>query len=170
MSPSFKYLIVTAAAGARDNFRISKPSARKVRVTDQPSGVFTGSGIHVGQNCTLVDDYTANCIASWPTVDVSSGDRIDKVSNPTVLESSLMGGNGGDVLIGGLSNDTVIGGPGSDVMKGMNGNDSLFGSDGVDDKIINCDGAGNPGTTDSADLDTLPDDSPASGCESVTRH
>src|SRR5204862_2531090 len=57
-------LVVTAATGAKDNPRITHPSASNLRITDTPSATYTGSGIHVGAGCIPTGDYTANCKAS----------------------------------------------------------------------------------------------------------
>jgi Ca2+-binding RTX toxin-like protein len=73
------------------------------------------------------------------------------------------------VLLGGSSNDTLTGGLGADVMKGMNGNDELFARDLASD-TINCDGGTTAGVDDKATLDLLPKDSPANGCETVSRY
>jgi len=162
-------LVVTAAAGAKDNLLITKPSASTLRVTDAPSGAYMGSGVHTGANCTGSGDFTANCNASGITlIQIASGDQIDKVTNSTALKSSLNGGTAIDVLTGGAANDTLTGGAGADVFKGMNGNDQLFARDLTSDATIDCGG----GTADKADLDLLPKD-PASAvisCETKTRH
>jgi Tol biopolymer transport system component len=171
VSVSGSTLTVTAAPGNKDNFALAKQSATVIRVTDAASGSYTGSGIHVGAGCSTYGDYIAYCSAGGVNViNVASGDRADKITNNTAFASLQNGGGGVDVLAGGSIHDTIIGGPASDVMKGMNGNDTLFGADGVDDSVVNCDGGTTPGTADSADVDTLPNDSPASGCESVERH
>jgi Ca2+-binding RTX toxin-like protein len=121
--------------------------------------------------CTRSGDYTANCSASGITlVSVNAGDLVDRVTNSTPLRSSLSGASGADVLTGGSGRDTITGGSGADTMKDMNGNDRVLGRDATDDTVVNCDGGSTPGTADSADLDALPKDSPATGCESVTRH
>ena len=95
--------MVTAATGAKDNFAITRPSASILRVTDLPSGAYTGSGVHTGAGCTRTGDYTANCNASGVTlIQVTSGDQIDKVINSTAVRSSLNGGAANDVLTGRL--------------------------------------------------------------------
>jgi Ca2+-binding RTX toxin-like protein len=171
VSVSGSTLVVTAATGAKDNLAITRPSASILRVTDLPSGAYTGSGVHVGAGCTLSGDYTANCSAAGITlVQVSSGDQTDKMVNSTAFQSSLNGGAANDVLTGGSNNDTLTGGTGADVIKGMNGNDQLLARDLTSDTTINCDGGTTPGTADNADLDLLPKDSSVSGCETVTRH
>jgi hypothetical protein len=162
-------LVVTAAAGAKDNLAISKPSPSTLRVTDSASGAYTGSGVHTGAGCTRSGDYTANCSASGITlIQVSSGDQIDKLTNSTTIKSSLNGGAANDLLTGGSANDTLTGSTGADTVKGMNGNDQLLARDLVSDTTIDC-GAG---TADKADLDLLPKDpNPAViGCETKTRH
>ena len=69
-------LVVTAAAGAKDNFEITRPSASILRVTDSPSGAYTGSGVHAWAGCTRSGDYTANCSAAGITlIQVASGVR-----------------------------------------------------------------------------------------------
>jgi hypothetical protein len=166
-------LVVTAAAGAKDNLVITKPSASTLRVTDSPSGSYTGSGVHTGAGCTRSGDYTANCSASGITlIQVASRDQIDKVTNSTAVKSSLNGGAANDVLTGGSANDNLIGAAGADIFKGMNGNDQLFARDLTSDTTINCDGGTTPGTADKADLDLLPKDpnSKVIGCETKTRH
>jgi hypothetical protein len=163
-------LVVTAATGTKDNLAITRPSPSVLRVTDLPGGPYTGSGVHTGSGCTRSGDYTANCSGNIVRIRVLSGDQADRVTNSTVVQSSLYGGDGDDTLTGGPSNDSLTGGAGADVMKGMNGNDQLFARDLVSDTTINCDGGTAPGSGDKADLDVLPKDSPVSGCETVTRH
>lgn len=171
VSRSGSTLTVTTAAGAEDNIGIRKLSASTIRITDSPGGAYAGSGVHVGAGCTRVGDYAANCSASGISlVNVMTRDQNDRVTNLTHLRSALNGGAGADVLLGGSVSDTITGGPGADTMKGMNGNDTLLGRDLTDDATINCDGDTVPGLADHANLDTLPNDRPASGCESVTRH
>jgi streptogramin lyase/lysophospholipase L1-like esterase len=165
-------LVVTAAVGAKDNLVISKPTTSTLRVTDLPTGAYTGSGVHTGAGCTRNGDYTANCSASGITlIQVSSGDQIDKVTNSTGLKSSLNGGAANDVLTGGSANDILTGGMGADVFQGMNGNDQLLAQDLTSDTTINCDGGTTPGSADQADLDLLPKDpnSAVIGCETKTR-
>jgi hypothetical protein len=166
-------LVVTAAAGAKDNLEITRPSASVLRVTDLPGGAYTGSGVHAWGGCTRSGDYTANCNASGITlIQVSSGDQIDKVVNSTTIQSSLYGGKANDILIGGSNKDIITGDPGADVMNGMNGNDQLRARDLTSDTTINCDGGSSPGTADKADLDVPPRDpnSAVTNCESKTRH
>ena len=150
-------LVVTAAAGAKDNFEITRPSASVLRVTDLASGAYTGSGVHAWAGCTRSGDYTANCNAAGITlIRVASGGRNDRVVNSTAIRSSLDGGAANDTLIGGSSHDTLTGGAGADVIKGMNGNDELFARDLASDTSIDCDGGTTPGSADKADLDVLP--------------
>jgi hypothetical protein len=173
VSVSGSTLVVTAAAGAKDNLVITRPSASVLRVTDLASDAYTGSGVHTGAGCTRSGDYTANCSASGITlIQVSSADQIDQVTNSTAIKSSLNGGAANDVLTGGSANDTLTGSTGADVMKGMNGNDQLFARDLTSDTTINCDGGSSPGTADKADLDVLPKDpnSAVIGCETKKRH
>ncbi len=171
ISVSGKTLVVTGAAGAKDNFAITRPSTSIVRVTDLPGGAYTGSGVHTGAGCTRSGDYTVNCSGEITRIQVAAGDQADKVVNSTGVQSSLFGGNANDTLWGGWGSDTVAGGPGPDVMNGMNGNDELLARDLASDTTVNCDGGGSPGTSDKADLDVLPadPDSAVAGCESKTR-
>jgi Ca2+-binding RTX toxin-like protein len=166
-------LVVTAASGAKDNLRITRPSGSVLRVTDLPSGAYTASGVHTGTGCTPSGDYTANCSGEIARIQVSAGDRGDQLVNSTGVQSSLSGGSASDTLIGGSSKDALTGGPDPDVLQGMNGNDELFARDLASDTTINCDGGiGTPGSADKVDLDKLPKDpnSVVSGCESKTRH
>jgi lysophospholipase L1-like esterase/sugar lactone lactonase YvrE len=165
-------LVVTAAAGAKDNLTITRPSASVLRVTDLASSPYTGSGVHAWAGCTRSGDYTANCSAAGITlIQVSSGVQLDQVVNSTTLASSLNGGAANDVLTGGSANDTLTGGTGADIMKGMNGNDQLFARDLASDTTIDCDGGTIPGSADTATLDPLPKDpdSAVIGCETKTR-
>jgi Ca2+-binding RTX toxin-like protein len=73
------------------------------------------------------------------------------------------------VLVGGSGDDTLSGGLGADVIKGMDGNDQLLARDRTSD-TINCDGGTTAGTADKSELDLLPKDSPATGCETVHRY
>jgi Ca2+-binding RTX toxin-like protein len=95
---------------------------------------------------------------------VTSAGRADQVVNSTDLPSSLYGGAGNDTLEGGAAGDILKGGTGADVLRGMDGNDLLRAHDVASDKLIDCGGG-----SDKADLDLLPDDSNAKGCESKTR-
>ncbi len=166
-------LVITGAVGAPDNFAITRPSASVLRVTDLPSGAYTGSGVHTGAGCTRSGDHTANCSASGITrIQVSAGDQADRVVNSTTIQSSLYGGNASDALWGGSGSDFVAGGPDPDAMRGMNGNDQLIARDLASETTINCDGGSSSGTADKADLDVLPQDpdSAVTGCETKTRH
>lgn len=172
ISVSGSTVVVTAAPGPTDNLAITRPSASVVRVTDLASGSYGGSAVHVGAGCTRSGDFTANCNTStgFTLIQVTSGDKADKVVNSTTIRSSLNGGAGDDTLQGGSNNDTLTGGTGIDSLKGMNGNDQLLGRDLTSDYVLNCDGGSTPGHSDKADLDKVPKDSPVSGCETVTRH
>ncbi len=170
VSVSGSTLVVTAAAGAKDNFAVTHPSGPNLRVTDTPGATYTGSGVHTGAGCTRSGDYSANCHASGITlIKVSSGDQNDKVVIPAPIKSSLDGGAANDTLQGSPKDDTLTGGPGADVLKGMNGNDQLLVRDNTDDATINCDGGTRAATADKAVLDSPPNDSPATGCEKQTR-
>jgi len=171
VSVSGSTLVVTAATGAKDNLRISRPSPSILRVTDFPSGAYTGSGVKTGAGCTRSGDHTANCSAAGVTlIQVSSLGQIDQVVNWTAFAGLLKGGAADDALTGGWGDDTLSGGTGADVIKGMNGDDQLLARDLGSDTTLDCDGGSTPGAADEADLDLLPDDSSVSGCEAVTRH
>ncbi|MGH2965428.1 MAG: hypothetical protein ACRDMH_08605 [Solirubrobacterales bacterium] len=163
-------LVVTAAPGAKDNIEITRPSASTLRVTDSPSGTYTGSGVHTGAGCTQSGDYTANCAALITRIQVTARDDADRVVNSTTVQSDLYGGPANDTLQGGASGDILVAGPGTDVMKGMDGDDLLRAADLVSDAAINCDGGTAPGSADRADLDLLPKDSAVSGCETRRRN
>ena len=164
-------LVVTAALGAKDNLAIRRPSPSTLRVTDFPSGAYTGSGVHTGAGCTRVGSNAAECSASGITlIQVSSADQTDQVTNFAPLKSLLNGGGANDLLTGGPASDTLIGSTGADEFKGMNGNDELRARDLSSDTTIDCDGGSASGGADKADLDLLPRDSSVSGCETVTRH
>jgi hypothetical protein len=167
-------LVVTAAAGANDNLEVRRPSPTTLRVTDSPSGIYGGSGLHPGAGgCTRSGDYTIDCAASPITaIRMSSADRIDQLVNSTAIKSTLDGGAAADTLIGGSSADTLTGAAGVDTSFGMNGNDLLKARDGLTDQTINCDGGTSPSTADRVDLDKLPKDpnSKVIGCETKTRH
>jgi hypothetical protein len=163
-------LVVTAAAGAKDNFVITRPSASVLRVTDKADGAYSGSGVHAFSQCTRSGDSTANCNAAGITeIEVSSTVLTDKLTNSTAIPSSLVGGAANDVLVGGSGDDTLSGGLGTDQLKGMDGNDQLLARDQTSD-TINCDGGASAGGADKAELDLLPKDSPAPGCETVHRY
>ncbi len=160
-------LNVNAATGAKDNLAITGPSGGKLRVTDSPSGAYTGSGVHTGAGCTRTADNAASCNAAGITlIKVTAGDQNDKLTNSTAIKSSLDGGTENDLLSGGSAADTLTGGPGLDTLKGMAGNDQLKARDSASDMLIDC-GLG----ADKADLDTLPKDpnSVVKGCETRTR-
>lgn len=166
-------VVVTAAGTSKDNFRISQPAPDTIRVTDAPSGSFTGSGIHVGAGCTTSGDSTANCDAAGVNLlKVTAASAPDKVTNLTSVPSTLLGGPASDILIGGAANDSLDGGTGADTFKGMNGNDKLLAHDLASDTAINCDGGTTPGGADKANLDLLPKDpdSIVHGCETKSRN
>jgi len=165
-------LVVTAAPGAKDNFKVTKPAATTIRVTNLPAGSFTASGVHVGLGCTRSGDYTANCTASSITkLRLGSGTAPDRALNMTSLPSTMASGAGNDVVIGGAAADTIEGGTGADILQGNNGNDTLLARDLASDTAINCDGGSKPGTSDKAVLDALPKDPDGivSGCETKSR-
>ena len=151
VSVSGSTLVVTAAAGAKDNFAVTHPSGPNLRVTDTPGAIYTGSGVHTGAGCTRSGDYSANCHASGISlIKISSGDQNDKVVIPAAIKSSLDGGAANDALQGSPKDDTLTGGPGADSLKGMNGNDQLLTRDNTDDTTINCDGGAHAGAADKA--------------------
>ena len=162
-------LSVKAAPGAQDNLAITRPSPSTVRVTDFPSGAYTGSVVKAGDGCTQSGAYAANCPTSGITpslpAQVTSGDRGDKVTNSSGLPTALYGESGDDVLIGGPARDILNGGAGADLFSGMDGNDLLRGHEGASDQAIDCGGG-----SDKADLDLLPLDANVKGCEAKTRH
>ena len=169
VSVSGSTLTVTAAAGAKDNLRVTRPSPSTLRVSNLAAGAYTGSGVHTGAGCTQDGDSAANCNAAGITlIQVTSGDQVDQVVNSTTIKSSISGGAANDVLTGGSAADTLTGGAGTDTFTGMDGNDQLFARDLTSDTTINCGG----GSADKADLDLLPKDPNAAvtGCETKTRH
>jgi subtilisin family serine protease len=162
-------LQVTAAPGAKDNLAITRISPSTLRVTNSPSGAYTGSTFNVDAGCTRSGDYSVDCDASGVhSITVIAGDQNDKVTNSTAGRSSLNGGTGDDTLRGGSSADTLIGGLGIDVLNEMGGNDLLNARDLASDTTINC----GVGTADTANLDLLPKDpdSAVIGCETKIRH
>jgi hypothetical protein len=159
--------LVVSAAAARDNLRITRPSPSILRVSDLPSGPYTGAGLRAGPGCQRKGDRAVNCAAAGiALVKVSAGDRADRVQNSTPLRSVLHGGAGNDLLIGGPARETLIGGPGANALEGMGGGDLLRARNNTSDTLIDC-GAGN----DKAELDRPPKDpSPAvKGCETRAR-
>ena len=173
VSVSGTALVISAAPGAKDNLEITRPTVLTLRVTDFPSGAYTGSGVHTGAGCTRSGDYTADCPLAGITpvlpVLVTSAGQADQVVNSSGAPSSLYGGPGDDTLKGGTSSDILKGGAGADVMRGMDGNDLLLASDLASDTTIDCDG-GTASGNDKADLDLLPKDSAVTNCETKTRH
>ena len=166
-------LVVTAAAGATDNFEITRPSPSLLRITDTADAPYAGSGVHAWAGCVRSGDYGVNCGAAGITlIRVASLGLNDRVVNSTAIPSELDGGAASDVLTGGFSHDTLTGGAGADVIMGMNGNDELLVRDLVSDTTINCDGGAVSGSADKADLDLLPKDpdSAVTNCETKTRH
>ena len=107
-------LVVTAAAGAKDNFAITSPSASVLRVTDLPSGAYTGSGVHTGAGCTRSGDHTASCNASGITLIQVSSRRPDRQGGQLDRDSKLARRRRRErhALTGGPGNDTLIGGAG----------------------------------------------------------
>jgi beta-glucanase (GH16 family) len=170
---SGKTLVVTAAAGARDNLRISRPRGSGLRVADFPTGSSTGSPVEAGTGCAQDGEYKVRCAVAITRIRVAAGDLADQVVNATDVPSTLYGGTGADRLVGGSVRDKLSGGPDPDAIRGMSGNDRLLAGDLTSDKLIDCDGGTNaPGRADSASLDRLPKDprSIVKGCETTTRH
>jgi len=175
ISRSGSTLVVTAAPGAKDNIRITRPSPSTIQVSDAPGGAYTGSGVHTvtGSSCARTSDYAASCTAVGITaIKVTSGVQIDRLVNSTALPSTLAGGPADDVLTGGSAGDILNGATGADTFKGMNGNDTLLAHDFTSDTLIDCDGGTTPGAADKAVLDLLPTDpnSIVFGCETKTRY
>ena len=181
VSISGSTLVVTAAPGAKDNLRFGwRLEDFPLTVTDFPRPGGYGSGLDAGDGCTQSGPYTAFCGFGVTRIRVDAGDQNDLVTNATgipnrnntgPIPSTFNGGAGADTLTGGPLRDTLTGGPGADVMRGMGANDQLYARDLTSDKLIDCDGASNPGPGDKAELDLLPKDrkSIVKGCELVTR-
>jgi Ca2+-binding RTX toxin-like protein len=169
-------LVVTAAPGSRDNFRITRSGGGSPAViSDAPAGPYTGSGVHLapGTGCTAIDDNTASCPQGpYNRIQVASGALTDRIVDSVSLPGLLNGGTANDVITGSPAPDTITGGGGADTLRGMNGNDLLRARDLISDTAIDCDGGANPGTADRADLDLAPKDpnSIVTGCETKTRH
>jgi hypothetical protein len=164
-------LIVKGAAGARDDFEITRPSPSTLRVTNVASGPYSGSDIHVGAGCTLGDEAAICDAAGIIRVRVFSHNEIDRVVNHTPIKSLLDGGPGDDVLIGGSSDDILNGKLGADVLRGMNGDDQLLARDLATDAMVNCDAGRHRSRADRAELDALPNDPDRAvkNCETTTR-
>ncbi len=103
-------------------------------------------------------------------IEITAGEKTDRVVNSTTVQSLLYGGPAKDILEGGSSGDILTGGPGADVVKGMDGDDLLQARDLTSDTTINCDGGSAPGFADRVDLDLQPKDSAVSGCEHQRRY
>ena len=171
VSVSGSTLVVTAATGAKDNLAITRPSASTLRVTDLPSGAYTGSGVHTGAGCTRSGDYTANCNASGITlIQVSSGDQIDKVANSTAVKSSLNGGAANDTLDRRLGQRHPDRGTGRRRDEGDERKRSaLRPRPAPPTRRSTATAAPTRARADKADLDSPPEDSPVSGCEKQAR-
>jgi hypothetical protein len=168
VSVSGHTLEVKAAPGATDNLAITRPLPGTLRVSDLPSGPYSGSPVHAGGGCAQNGAQAAKCNAGMITrIDASAGDLADQVVNSTGIPGVLEGGPANDLLAGGWANDTLIGGPGANALKGRGGGDLLQARNLRSDEVIDCgDGA------DSASLDKLPLDPnhEVKDCETKTRH
>ena len=92
VSVSGSTLVVTAAADAKDNLVITRPSASTLRVTDLAGGAYGGSGLHAGAGCTRSGDYTANCNAVGITlIQGSSGIKPTRCSTRPRSEARSTG-------------------------------------------------------------------------------
>jgi Ca2+-binding RTX toxin-like protein len=173
--------VVSAAPGAKDNLRFGwRLDLFPLTVTDLPRASGYGSGLDAGAGCTQSGQYTAFCGFGVTRIKVDAGDQSDLVTNATgipnqnhtgPIPSTFNGGAGADTLTGGPLRDILTGGPGRDVIRGMGSIDRLYARDQASDKLIDCDGASNPGSGDRAELDPLPKDPSfiVKGCEFQTR-
>lgn len=66
------------------------------------------------------------------TIDARGGSDFVMVGNQVVVNATILGGAGNDVLFGGAGNDRIEGGDGDDWIYGLHGADSLDGGDGND--------------------------------------
>ncbi len=142
-----------------------------------------GNGTPTGQNVTAQGDvvsYTSRV----ESVNITIGDGANDGSNgcpgpgcegddiPADIETvqgsqgddGLAGNAGVNILLGHLGADTIDGAGGADTLGGEAGSDTINARDGADD-TIDC----GPDVDNTAQLDLLPFDDPATGCETVNR-
>jgi hypothetical protein len=97
-------------------------------VTDAGAATLGAAG-----NCGGVDARTVSCPAAGITgLDLSGGDRDDKIVNATSVAGELEGDEGDDVLRGGGVSDQLAGGADADDLDGASGNDHVVGGGGED--------------------------------------
>ena len=86
-------LVVAAAPGAQDNLKISRPSDAVVRVTDFPSGAYTGAGRDGGSGLRskwrLRRQLPSSGITPGLPARVTSSDQNNKVANYTDHELAM---------------------------------------------------------------------------------
>ncbi|MCA1683541.1 MAG: calcium-binding protein, partial [Actinobacteria bacterium] len=164
-------LQVTAATGASDNIRITKPSSSTFTVTDSATTGFPGSGLHVGAGCTLISDERADCSATGiASISVAAGDRADRAVNDTASRSTLNGGSGDDYLAGGsyAAGDLLDGGTGADDLLGRAGVDTVSYAGRAGGVTVTVDSVANDGGVEDANAGATRRDNVSTDIENVT--
>ena len=173
VSVSGSTLVVTAAAGAKDNLAITRPSASILRVTDVPGGAYTGSGVHTGAGCTRSGDLHGRLLRLRDHPDPGLLRRSDRQGGQLDRGQELAQRRGGERRL-----DRGLGQRHPDRGDGRRrdeGDERKRRSSCPrphlrhDDQLRRRE---RPGTADKADLDLLPKDpdSAVTGCETKTRH
>jgi hypothetical protein len=90
-----------------------------------------GKNFVVYNNGIKLGTFSASAVTSI-AVDAGGGNDVVSLLPMIKVASTLLGGDGDDLLIGGSGRDTLEGGNGHDILFGMLGNDVLDGGDGDD--------------------------------------
>lgn len=118
----------TAASGQTNSLTITV-SGRTITLNDRVA-------IKAGPGCKAVkgDRTKVRCTtAGKPAlVNVSLGNKNDKVVNKTSVPMTVFAGSGNDRVFGGAGVETVFGGSGNDTIHGNKGRDELHGDSGND--------------------------------------
>ena len=121
-------LIYEAGPGAENEVSV-KPSGAYWLLTDPGAPILPGTG------CEQLAVNTVRCPpAGVSRLIIDGGDRNDSIVTPNVIEATVDGGLGNDVLTthrgtddlyGGGGGDVLVGGPGPDVFEGGEGRDTV---------------------------------------------
>jgi Ca2+-binding RTX toxin-like protein len=125
---------VTAAPGERNDLVVSRPATGSagdpIVISDAGAAPAAGSGCTAGAAGAVICAAPTGAVT---TVDITLGDRDDRLTAGRVAALKADGGEGDDTLaVTGSTGSTLLGGPGADVLTGGDGIDVLDGGPGAD--------------------------------------